>query len=482
MMSDMNEIVPLLYRPRINHYSLAGHARNRRFDGSDPDETSGRLVVAPGNRCRIETTDIDGRQTISVSDGRSWWMITDHAVRRADFRNLNHSFAELIYPSWLLADFDLKLSDVVEDTGGNLVYKIRALRRDTSRSRSNLRSYPDSVNILMDGETGILLRVERIVENEPVQVVEFTDLERMDGPADSTLFELPDAHKGDLRESSLRDESPQERSIESPSANAMISDDLVNLLYRTASGPQAFSAMLREWADQEANALAVDYVVKSSRLPQWANKISQAGASQRYKEINLAARLQLTLPGRYRIDSVTSQTPIPNSIICDGTRLWNVFSDFIVSKPAKPLSAGIALLIDLAWLLSGYDLMAAGVENAEGREAFRLSAVPTDDAQLRQGPLSHISVVANKIEAVVDAKLGIAQSLTWYFDNTMILNSELLEITNHVDESQFMPPDGYKVITDPHPLVEASMSAGAVVRDAVGRIVASVFQPRSGKA
>lgn len=217
----------------------------------------------------------------------------------------------------------------------------------------------------MDAETGILLRFERILQNRPVQIVEFTDLEKV-GEPDDALFRPPQADSADLTESGSSAEGIQGQTINSSRASSAVSNDLVNLLYRTASKPQEFSAMLHEWADQDANARAADSVIESSELPQWAHRIGQVGAHQRYGKIDLTARVQLALPGCYRIDSTSSHPPQPNSTICDKTRLWSVFTDRIVSKPAAPLPAGIALLIDLAWLLSGYELTPAGSGMQEG--------------------------------------------------------------------------------------------------------------------
>ncbi len=97
--------------------------------------------------------------------------------------------------------------------------------------------------------------------------------------------------------------------------------------------------------------------------------------------------------------------------------------------PLAPPTAGVALIIDPAWLLSGYRLVCDGPVTSAGRPGVAIIAVPSGEtAELHQGPLSSTSVVANRIETVIDRRLGIALRRDWYFDGTVVLRTELSDL------------------------------------------------------
>jgi hypothetical protein len=94
--STISDLVPLLYRARWLRFSLSGEVRSRRKRGGDGghDELSGSLLASPGGLYRADLVDEEGEREQRICDGHPGSV----------------PFAELLIPSWLLADFDLKSS------------------------------------------------------------------------------------------------------------------------------------------------------------------------------------------------------------------------------------------------------------------------------------------------------------------------------------------------------------------------------------
>jgi len=83
------------------------------------------------------------------------------------------------------------------------------------------------------------------------------------------------------------------------------------------------------------------------------------------------AVLRVAAPDRYRIDNRRRH---PLWVTCDASRLRNAYHNRVVTKPAQPIPAEFARLLDPAWLLSGWRLTSVGDVTIGDRPAFRLIA------------------------------------------------------------------------------------------------------------
>jgi hypothetical protein len=265
-----------------------------------------------------------------------------------------------------------------------------------------------------------------------------------------------------------------------PGTSPALTDDQVNLLYRTTLGPQKFSAELRELADEKTIARLADAALSATALGSRTSWLWQSAVDQPAEAVDLAARLQVAMPGCYRIEVVTDPAPRGACTACDGDRLWLVYSDRVVVRPAAPPEAGISLIIDPAWLLHGYHLLVEGTVTVSGRAALQVMAVPTGEVlpQLRQGPLSDLVVMADRIDATIDAGLGIALRQVWSFEGHPLLRTELTGVTKAVDPDAFRieSPPGTRVITG-GPLAEAGLTpvgAAWITAKGVSKIAADV--------
>jgi hypothetical protein len=184
-----------------------------------------------------------------------------------------------------------------------------------------------------------------------------------------------------------------------------LSDDQVNLLCRTSLPPQRFSAELREWADPAAT---LRLSAEGSRPGPLLRAFGRLAEGDDPPEIDLTARLQVAMPGSYRIDAHGDPGRRPASTSCDGHQLWQVYRDRVVVWPAVARPLPIARVIDPAWLLSGYRLTVEGAAEYGRRPSLRLTAVPVSPADHWpwKGPLSGQLSIAGRIEAGFGARPG----------------------------------------------------------------------------
>ena len=234
-----------------------------------------------------------------------------------------------------------------------------------------------------------------------------------------------------------------------------------NLLYRSVVGPQKFAADLNEQADVKTMTRLGEAALSATELGSRTRWLWQSPGDAPPENVDRTARLQVAMPGCYRIDAVTDPGPKPVSTACDGNHLWLVYPDRIAVRPAAPPPAGISLIIDLAWLLHGYQLSAGETVTDSGRPALRVVAALTQ--KFARGPLSGTTIAADKVEATIDLQLGVALSQIWYVEGHPVLRTELSAVTPDVDPATFRiePPPGTRVITGGL-LAEAGVSpAGA---------------------
>jgi outer membrane lipoprotein-sorting protein len=413
----ISDLVPLLYRARWLRFSLSGEVRSRRARGGDGghDELSGSLLAAPGGLYRADLVDEEGERELRICDGPQGSV----------------PFADLLVPSWLLADFDLEIIGPADHIG-RPAYAVAGHPRQAGRDAA------PRVSALVDAELGVLLRYEKTGPGGQAETAEFTSL-TADAAASADLPPSPD-----------------------------LSDDQVNLLYRSVLGPQKFAAELNEQADMTTMTRLAQAALAATDLGHRTRWLWQSAADTPPENLNLTARLQVAMPGRYRIDAITDPGTRPATTACDGDRLWLVYPDRIAVRPAAPPPAGISLIIDLAWLLHEYPLAAGEIVTDSGRPALRVVAEQTQ--KFARGPLSGQPIAADQVEVIIDLELGVALGQIWHLEGHLVHRTELSTVTPDVDLAAFHiePPPGTRVITGGL-LAEAGLSpAGAAWTAAKG--------------
>lgn len=398
--ATISDLVPLMYRARWASFSLSGEVRTRESrSGSGAWEERGSLEVAPGGRYRAEVTDEDGERDLLVCDGPGGPV----------------PFAELMVPSLLLPDFDLRITGRTEFLGRDSI-------AIAGSPRPAARRLGEQVNGLVDAELGILLRLER-VSRGATDSAEFTRLTV--GPQEPVSDEPL------------------------PQGAPTFTDAEVNLLYRSDLGPQRFSAELSEQADLVTMMrLAREYFVttKFGGRTRWLWRPSDDDV---LANVDRVARLAVAAPGRYEIKAITDAGDKPARIVCDGERLWRAYTDRVAVRAAEPPPRGIAAIIDPAWLLREPDqVRVLGDAVVDGRPALHVSMVG-DPPPTNTGPLSGKPIMSDQVEVLVDRELGICLRQVGSYRGHPILRTDLTGLTTEVDQSVFdyEPPPGMKVIT-----------------------------------
>ncbi len=440
---SLSNLVPLMYRARWLRSFLSGEVTSREESPDGAGWETGSLLAAPGGRYRAETVDEDGDRDLVICDGRTGGV----------------PFGELLIPSWLLAAYDLAVAGRVGHVG-RAAYVVRATPRG-GRSRTGWPS--DSVTALVDAELGILLRYEEASPTGRARVIEFTSL-RVD-PADSAdplLFTQPaDGDPG--QDNAGPDEDDPEPALEPARIAPELSDEQVNLLYRTALGPQRFAAELRERADQKTIRQQGEEALAATRLGRRTRWLWENPPASIPDQTDWRARVTVAMPGCYRIDMLTDPGARAACIASDGERMWRVYPDRVAVGPAGPLPPGIGSVLDPSWLLDGYQLSTQGTVTVGGRPGLRIAAVPASPV-LRQGLQPGVSAAADQIEVIVDAELGITLRQVCSFQGLPLVHSELAGVTTDIDPEAFAfrPPPGARIIHGGRLLADTGLSPGEI--------------------
>jgi outer membrane lipoprotein-sorting protein len=432
-------------------------------EDDDPEEPVGesshRLLLAPGGRYRLEPAAGDESGLI-VSDGQSRWHISEGAAERSRADGPARA-AELLLPADLLTRFDFEVTGTSQ-AGGRVAHRVTACVRPDSWTFSGQRErLLDQVLILVDAELGILLRYEEVFGGQRLKLVELADVV-LDPPEalDPALF-LPPAgmpvtdsppflrsnaampgpagqvvrtaaglvgsamgfavrHTGPRPPRWVGDEPWPSTGESTGAGGGPLGDDLVRLLHRTVLPPLALSADVHEWHDTRVSMAGMAELRAS--LPTALDGILGPDAvwdalADRAPEIaHTARRLRIATPGRYRIDRLTGEGQKPETIVCDGERLWRVYHNRVATGPAEPLRYPYGTLLDLAWLLGAYALSAGGETEVDGRPGLLVRADPQGEPGhrlLRWGG-SPLFFFPGRAEVIVDAELGVALRETTY--------------------------------------------------------------------
>ena len=561
-MTRLRDLVVLLYRANWTQLSLSGNLTRRvdraaitsprapseRNSGTGPTgtgptgtgptgtgptgtgeprwkETTSTVLVAPGGRFRVENQERDGQRDVTVCDGESCWRLLGDWAERREAGLGDPALAELLDPSWLLAMYVLDETGSVEADG-----RTACAATATPRAVGQRGNQPDRIDVLVDAELGILLRLEarrggRLIEAvalgsvtmHPDRVLDLTQFSpppgttptdpasavaefgQLKGPlgqvvgtaADLTSAALGFAVRHGPRPAAAAPAPPMP--VSAPEAETAgsepLTSDEINLLHRTGLPSQNFSAEVRHWTDGELMLEWAQQVRSSMRQPftrqpftgilgpdsVWT-ALGERVAGIAYR----TARLRLALPGRYRIDYLSGNWQSKLAIACDGGRLQTRYSNRMVTGPAEPLEDDWARLADPAWLLeSGWQLSPAGETTVGGRQGLLAWA----DA--RPGPDSSVlypdswyphgaAVPFDQIAVIIDAELGILLRYLGYLKGRPAVCFELHDVqpcsaADAADFSIEIPP-GTRVIESSSPLAHLDLQRPVNAVKAAGAI------------
>jgi hypothetical protein len=429
-----------------------------------------RLFIAPGGRYHVEGDSTDDEFKLSFGEHEQDEDPDDGPDEADDGAPIPWDDGEswlpprywaILRPRRLLSGFTLTAGETTEYSGraalratvtsGSLVTFVAA-RTDWSLDRAL-----DRIEVIVDAETGILLRREEIFNGRTLRLTELTEVRfgPLD-PADAAKFgaaaEAPDVEDPDsdgpsdagsggfaaggrtaksavntvggllgaaIKHSPRRDSKrdadgpdaampqddpfPADWNADSPGDDAddageSISDELLRSLHR--SGTASVTGTLHVWTDiAQAADFAGSWTTRHG-LAGIAAVVDAVGA--RVGTAYMAMRIRVSQGRRYRIDyEVNPGHRKPDAVVCDGEQRWREYSDRIAVGPAAaPVDHVTGPMIDASWLLqcklSGETEMSLG-----GRRAFAIR-ISVDE-------YSHFSppMFAHEAQAIVDAELGI---------------------------------------------------------------------------
>ena len=456
--------------------------------GPDPEPdgvTGGRVLFAPGGHYRIELTHEDG-PGLTVCDGESRWDVRGDVATREEADGPPALLADLLTPSQLLTEFDFELTGTSVVSGRTAHRVLATPRAAVSGTGVIRRRQPDQAFALVDAELGILLSYEEVFDGQQLKITELTDLlldppaaaepgqflpppgmpVRDDGRPRDRNYALP----GVVGQAARLVAGPAAAAIgfaarhlgqgsPDPSAQAAdeagipvapratdraqltpLTDDLVNLLYRTGLPPPAFTATAHERTDG-AGLKRMGAALRASLPPAidgifGPDQLWSAFGEQFPERIYEISRLTVAIPGRYRIDHLAGGQPTkPQTIACDGERLWKVYPNRVATGPPQPLYLDFGRLADQSCLLYGCELTAGGEVEVDGRRGFLVVADGVDGLDGKWP--GDLFPMTDHVEVVMDAQLGIALRETCYFQGEPFHCIELRDVSGQVDPRAF---------------------------------------------
>ncbi len=501
-------------------------------DDFTPRDAERRVLLAPGGRCRIESSN----GYLTLSDGGQSWVISppddeeDDDASEVVAHRLRHAitpgeeFRGLLTPRWLIACYDLEISGE-EAAGSRTAIRVTGTPRSASGRRRGRYDLLDRVEVLVDAELGILLRSAQILAGQTRESAELRDLV-VDpaGAADASMFTPPPGLPVEDEKQPFADfemptgpgwqaagaaagvaakalgfaarNAPRKKTAwptddEEPDmpADASLSpqewergepvdDRLVNLLHRTGLPAVALTADLHQWRDTEVTFRQARAV--AAKIPEpfagllGPDALWDSGAEWPWRDAggHRVARLAIQMPGRYRLDYLTGDwRQRYQAIACDGEHTTKLFSDRVATGPAKPLDRDIPAMLDPAWLLRGWRLTVPGSVSVAGREGIRVLAVPTGDLPGWALPM------ARRADLVVDAELGVLLRHTTYIDGQPATRTELRVLRPDAGTTSFRiePEPGMRAVTDSgSPLADLNLPGPADAATAAATTAAAL--------
>jgi hypothetical protein len=360
----------------------------------------------------------------------------------------------------------------------------------------------DRVELIVDAETGILLRREETFEGQLLTLTELTtvtmsppeadDPARFAPPAGSRPVRDPEdapgrsglgwqvaanaaglaagglgawlrlaphlpGHRPAAEASFLAAMPSPEPGPLDPGDGPLPSDDLLGLLYRSGQydgdDPQVRGAAVRRWNDTKA---------VWGQVPGPARAAGHGGVGYlldtvtRNETVTLTAgQLRIGGPELYYLDYSSWQgRPGPLVIACDGEQHWQVRENVTLVGPARPMTGEFASMVGSSWLLG--ERLSGGVEiTYHGRRGYHLR-VTRGDGAAHEGPTMFYPA-----DAIVDAETGSLLRLIAYDGDAPAEWWELDGVTaepgDTADPAGFRPhiPPGTRIVEETgNPLID----------------------------
>jgi hypothetical protein len=445
------------------------------------------VLVAPGTRYRYESAEY----LTGCDGGRPWEVDRDEDL---DPRKSVHwisgpqaPLARLLCPAWLLDGSRLEVRGTTRAFGREVLDVVMTRRPSLRTAPVSADEMAEVVEVLVDAESGILLRIPQLDEDDRPGVLEFVradfspviDPSRFQPPPGSRIAEgITDAFRGPLGpawqaattvgglaagalgawikygpsshaatsdadgieygEKIPRDEPPPDRTQSGPP----LSDDLLGLLH--AGGPTTqLRATMHDWLDLGAVTASVPGSARRAGLGGLGLLID--ALSEKSRTGHMISEIRFAGPGVYQVDRRYQQRRRPATFACDGQRYWLVFADKITTGPATPPPPDVGALADPSWLLR-WTLSGGGAVTLGGRPAYRISAARRT-GEAGSGPMLFPAAVA-----IVDAELGIILRLTAYIGENPVQRHELRDIATSVGNFRPRIPDGLPIVPQSRPL------------------------------
>ena len=481
------------------------------------------LLIAPGRRYRLEYEGDHGGRA-DGSDGEQAWTLRPPDPAPLPPRGFENGpglpVPALFRPAGLLARFTLDVGGPVTACGREAIAMTAVPRHGAVGSGTSRRPPAcDRVELIVDAETGILLRREETFEGQLLTLFELTTVTMSPPEADDPARFAPPAGSRPVRdpedapgrsglgwqvaanaaglaagglgawlrlaphlpghhpaaEASFLAAMPSpEPGPLDPGDGPLPSDDLLGLLYRSGQydgdDPQVRGAAVRRWNDTKA---------VWGQVPGTFRAAGHGGVGYlldtlaREETVTLTTgQLRIGGPELYYLDYSSWQgRPGPLVMACDGEQYWGIHDNRARVGPARPMTGEIASLVGSSWLLGMR--LSGGVEiTYHGRRGYHLR-VTRGDGAAPAGPTMFYPA-----DAIVDAETGSLLRLIGYDGDAPAEWWELDDVTTEpgdtADPAGFRPhiPPGTRVVEESgDPMVDATAGmpglTGTAARTAV---------------
>jgi hypothetical protein len=276
-------------------------------------------------------------------------------------------------------------------------------------------------------------------------------------------FAQATAETADLEAAMPTDEQPPDEPAEGSAGvpqDEGLPDEVLHLLYRGGLAAPSLRATLHEWAEPDAVLAAVPASARGAGFGGVGFLVDAVRDLTREERTGAHQAVCTVAMGgwtEYRIDLVRPiwdaklsggrgrDRDMARTIVSDGVRQWQVYSDRVMTGPASPPTSDLADLVDASWLLDRDLDLSGGTEAwVGGRRAYRIVARYRDVARLGMGWWQRLFFPA---VAVVDAETGLVLRLTRFKGGRPTLRQELRDVASleHGAGFGFTPPDGLPV-------------------------------------
>jgi hypothetical protein len=468
-----------------------GASRIPEVDDEDrrPVHSEHSVLIAPGGRYRLESS----HGMLEVCDGEHYWDVSGGVAHRGPRPRRGSTFHGLLTPQWLIACYELQITGT-EVAGDRAAIAVTGTPRTASARRPRYYHFLDRVEVLVDAETGILLRSRQVFEGRSREFADLRDV--VMNPAEagmSGMFAPPPGVPVEDEEETFADYEPpsgvgwqvagaaagaaanalgfaikhaprrksawpaDDEGPDMPGDTVLAPEDweqrqppddrTINLLHRTGLHAPALTADVHEWIDVLPSIQAVKEF--QEKMPAFLDGIFGPDAvwdalgerAARDGRRHRVARLAVQNPGQYRLDYLSGDwNKRYTAIACDGEHTTKLFTDRVATGPVRRLDAKFATMLDPAWLLTGWRLAVVGSARVAGRNGVRIRAVASPAA----GNLS------TRADVVVDAELGVLLRNTTYMNDQPATRTELRDLSPLDDKTSFriVPGPGVRSVTE----------------------------------